>query len=193
MLSAVATGGLLLLAPRWADSLSRHLPRPLALALAAPAAAQLACGPVLVLLQPSLSLVAVPANLAAEPAVAPATVAGVVAALAGTVSPPLAHLVALGAGLGTGWIALVAERAARLPLASVPWPGGPGGAVLLALAEAGVVALTLRGGPRRAARTPARARPRSRGGIRARDRAGRRLARGSGHCSVPARPRAGRS
>ncbi len=144
VLSAVATGGLLLLAPRWADSLSRHVPRPLALALAAPAAAQLACGPVLVLLQPSLSLVAVPANLAAEPAVAPATVAGVVAALAGTVSPPLAHVVALGAGLGTGWIALVAERAARLPLASVPWPGGPGGAVLLALAEAGVVALTLR-------------------------------------------------
>jgi len=142
-LSAVATAGLLLLAPRWADSLSRHLPRPLALALAAPAAAQLACGPVLVLLQPSLSLVAVPANLAAEPAVAPATVAGVVAALAGTVSPPVAHVVALCGAFGTGWIALVAERAARLPLASVPWPGGPPGAVLLALVEAMVVALTL--------------------------------------------------
>jgi competence protein ComEC len=143
VLSAVATGGLLLLAPRWADSLSRHVPRPLALALAAPAAAQVACGPVLVLLQPSLSLVAVPANLVAEPAVAPATVAGVVAALTGTVSSPLAHAVAVGGALGTGWIALVAERAARLPLAAVPWPGGPAGALLLALAEAGLVALTL--------------------------------------------------
>jgi competence protein ComEC len=143
VLSAVATGGLLLLAPRWADSLSRHAPRPLALALAAPAAAQVTCAPVLVLLQPAVSLVAVPANLVAEPAVAPATVAGVVAALTGTVSPLLAHLVAWTGALGTGWIALLAERAARLPLASVPWPGGPPGAALLALAEAGAWALTL--------------------------------------------------
>jgi competence protein ComEC len=142
VLSAVATGGLLLLAPRWADRLSRHVPRPLALALAAPAAAQVACAPVLVLLQPAVSLVAVPANLVAEPAVAPATVAGVAAALIGTISPLLAHLVAWAGALGTGWIAVVASRAARLPLASAPWPAGPPGAILLALAEAGVVAVT---------------------------------------------------
>jgi competence protein ComEC len=138
-LSVVATGGLLLLAPLWADRLSRRLPRPLALAVAAPAAAQVACGPVLVLLQPAVSPVAVPANLLAEPVVAPATVVGVIAALVGTTAPPAAHLVAAAAALGTGWIAAVAHRAAGLPLASVPWPAGAGGAMLLAALEASVV------------------------------------------------------
>jgi competence protein ComEC len=138
-LSVVATGGLLLLAPVWADGLSRWLPRPLALAVAAPAAAQVACGPVLVLLQPAVSLVAVPANLLAEPVVAPATVLGVVAAVVGTVVPAAAHLVAAAAALGTGWIAAVAHHGAGLPMASVPWPGGAGGALLLAALEAGVV------------------------------------------------------
>jgi competence protein ComEC len=138
-LSVAATGGLLLLAPVWADRLSRWLPRPLALAVAAPAAAQVACGPVLVLLQPAVSLVAVPANLLAEPAVAPATVLGVVTAIVGLAAPPLAHVVAAVAAVGTGWIALVAHQAAALPLASVPWPAGAGGAVLLAALETGVV------------------------------------------------------
>jgi competence protein ComEC len=138
-LSVVATGGLLLLAPVWADRLSRRLPRPLALAVAAPAAAQVACGPVLVLLQPAVSLVAVPANLLAEPVVAPATVLGVVAALVGTVAPSAAHLIAAVGALGTGWIAAVAHHAAVLPLAAVPWPPGVSGAVLLAALEAAVV------------------------------------------------------
>jgi competence protein ComEC len=142
-LSAAATGALLLLAPLWADRLVRHVPQPAAIALAAPAAAQVACGPLLVLLQPSVSLVAVPANLLAEPAVAPTTVAGVVTAGAGIVAPGAAHVGALVGGAGTWWIALVAHRAAALPLASAPWPSGPPGALLLAVLEAGVVAMSL--------------------------------------------------
>jgi competence protein ComEC len=145
-LSVVATGGLLLLAPVWADALGRRLPRPLALAVAAPAAAQVACGPVLVLLQPAVSLVAVPANLVAEPAVAPTTVLGVVAAVVGTVVPPVAHLVALVAALGTAWISVVAHRAAALPLASVPWPSGVAGAAMLAVLEAGLVVVSVPAG-----------------------------------------------
>jgi competence protein ComEC len=143
VLSALATGALLLLAPVWAAALGAYMARPLALALAAPAAAQVACAPVVVLLEPAVSVVAVPANLLAEPAVAPATVAGVAAALAGTVSPSLAHAVAWVGALGTGWIALVAGHAAQLPLASVPWPGGVGGAALLAVLEGIAVAFTL--------------------------------------------------
>jgi len=42
LLSTVATGGILLLAPRWRDSLARWMPRPLAEAIAVPLAAQLA-------------------------------------------------------------------------------------------------------------------------------------------------------
>jgi competence protein ComEC len=102
-----------------------------------------ACAPVVVLLEPAVSVVAVPANLLAEPAVAPATVAGVAAALTGTLTPSLAHAVAWVGALGTGWIALVAGHAAQLPLASVPWPGGVGGAALLAVLEGIAVAFTL--------------------------------------------------
>ncbi len=144
-LSAVATAALLLLAPVWTRSLARRLPRALAVALAAPAAAQVACGPVTVLLQPVVSLVAVPANLLAEPVVAPATVAGVIAAVTGLAWPWGAHLVARLGALGTGWVAVVAHRGAALPLASVPWPPGLAGAALLAAAESVLVALTLAG------------------------------------------------
>jgi competence protein ComEC len=146
-LSAAATGGLLLLTPVWAAGLTRWLPGPLAMAVAAPAAAQVACAPVLVLLQPSVSLVAVPANLVAEPAVAPATVAGVLAAGTGALgwgpASVVAHLVALVGALGTAWVALVAHRAAALPLASAPWPPGVPGALLLAVLEALAVAASL--------------------------------------------------
>ena len=80
-LSVLATGGLLVLAPAWREALARRLPGWLADALAVPAAAQVACGPVVVAISAELGLLAVPANLLAVPAVAPATIAGVVAAL----------------------------------------------------------------------------------------------------------------
>src|SRR6185295_18710806 len=44
-LSVLATAGILLLAPAWRDALCRWLPRWLAEAIAVPAAAQLACTP----------------------------------------------------------------------------------------------------------------------------------------------------
>jgi competence protein ComEC len=148
-LSCLATGGLLLLAPVWTRALARRLPPVLAAGLAVPAAAQAACGPVLVLLQPSVGTLSVPANLLAEPAVAPATVLGVVAALLAPVWPPAAHLLARLGGLATAWIAVVAHRAAVLPWALVPWPAGPGGALLLAGVTTAFVAVTTRprGGP----------------------------------------------
>ena len=46
VLSVLATGGILLLAPGWRDALARWLPRWAAEAIAVPAAAQLACTPV---------------------------------------------------------------------------------------------------------------------------------------------------
>jgi competence protein ComEC len=143
-LSAVATGGLLLLARPWADRLARRMPRPLALALAAPAAAQAACGPVLVLLTPSVSLVSIPANLLAEPAVAPATLLGVAAAGLSLIWPQAAYLTAWSGSLATDWIALVAHRGAAVPLANLPWPGGLAGAGLLAVLTAALIWATAR-------------------------------------------------
>jgi competence protein ComEC len=142
-LSCAATAALLVLAPAWTSRWSRRMPRPVAAALAVPAAAQAGCGPLVALLTPSVSVVAVPANLLAEPAVAPATVAGVLAALVAPVSPPAAHLLAQAGALATGWIVRVAHTASGMPLAGLPWPAGPLGALLLAVLTAAVVTMSL--------------------------------------------------
>ncbi|MFC4059439.1 ComEC/Rec2 family competence protein [Planomonospora corallina] len=166
-LSVCATGGILVLAPRWRDRMAGHrptgpptgrsdrrlhtglpcgssagasggrpprrLPRWLAEAIAVPAAAQAAVTPVLVLMSGQLSPVSVPANLLAGPAVAPATLLGFAAALVAPVLMPVARSLVRPAGLATGWIIEVAEHAAGLPLAVVPWPAGLPGLVLLAV------------------------------------------------------------
>ena len=142
-LSVLATAGLLVLAPSWREVLSRRLPGWLADALAVPAAAQVACGPVVVAISSSLGLLSVPANLLAVPAVAPATVAGVLAALLAPVSLPLAQAVAWVGWLPAAWLVRVARTGAGLPGAAVPWPSGEQGALLLAALTL-AVALVLR-------------------------------------------------
>ena len=165
VLSCLATGGLLLLAPAWTRALSRRVPSPVAVAVAVPAAAQAVCGPVLVLLQPAVSVVSVPANLLAEPAVAPATVLGLVAAALAPVSPGAAVVVARLAGVATGWIALVAHRAAAVPCGSLPWAPGAVGAVVLAAHTLVLVVATTRTRPPPAGppAVPGRRRPRRAG------------------------------
>jgi competence protein ComEC len=133
-LSAFATGGLLLLAPRWRDALrSRGVPAGLAEALAIPAAAEVACAPVIAAISGTVSLVAVPANLLAEPAVAPATILGVIAALLSTVWAGGAAFVAWVGAWPARWLVAVARTGAALPGAVVGWPAGVGGALLLAV------------------------------------------------------------
>lgn len=151
VLSALATAGLVLLAPAWAAAWRAcGLPRPVAEALAVAMAAQLLCAPVIVLLSGQVSLVAVPANLLAAPAVAPATVLGVLAAAVAPVSPPAAEVLARVAELPVAWIAAVAHRAAAVPDAAVPWPGSVTGALVLAVAT-GAAVLVARGLGRRPA------------------------------------------
>jgi competence protein ComEC len=104
---------------------------PVAAVLAVPAAAQLTCAPIVVMLAGQVSLVAIPANLLVGPAVAPATLLGVVAALCAPVAPALAAVVARLAAVPAGWIVAVAERAAQVPHASVGWPDGLPGALAL--------------------------------------------------------------
>ncbi|MEV6812856.1 ComEC/Rec2 family competence protein [Micromonospora sp. NPDC051296] len=132
-LSVLATGGLLLLAPSWRDGLRRRgVPPGAAEALAVPAAAQLACSPVIAGLSGTVSLVAVPANLLVVPAIAPATVLGVVAATVSPIWPYGAELTAWLAHWPAWWLVLVARYGARLPAGNLPWPGGVSGALLLA-------------------------------------------------------------
>ncbi|MFI7521748.1 ComEC/Rec2 family competence protein [Micromonospora globbae] len=132
-LSVLATGGLLLVAPRWRDGLRRRgVPAGLAEALAVPAAAQLACAPVVAGISGTVSVVAVPANLLAVPAIAPATVLGVLAAVLSPIWPAGAEFAAWLASWPAWWLVLVARYGARLPAGTLPWPGGVWGALLLA-------------------------------------------------------------
>ncbi|MEU8191500.1 ComEC/Rec2 family competence protein, partial [Micromonospora carbonacea] len=132
-LSVLATAGLLLLAPGWRDGLRRRgVPPGFAEALAVPAAAQLACGPVVAGISGTVSLVAVPANLLAVPAIAPATVLGVAAAVLSPVWPSGAGLAAWLASWPAWWLVTVARYGARLPAGTLPWPDGAPGALLLA-------------------------------------------------------------
>jgi competence protein ComEC len=142
LLSVLATGALLTVAPRWSAALRRRgvPPRP-AEALAAAAAAQALCAPVVAVLSARVSLVAVPCNLLAEFAVAPATVLGFAALATAPVAMPLAKGLAWCAGWPVGWIADIARTGASLPGAGVDWPGSWTGALLLAVVTAGVVAV----------------------------------------------------
>ncbi|MEV4642565.1 ComEC/Rec2 family competence protein [Actinoplanes sp. NPDC049548] len=132
-LSVLATSGLLLLAPHWRDALCRRgWPAPAAEALAVPAAAQVACGPVVAAISGSVSLVAVPANLLVVPAIAPATLLGVSAAVLSPIWPGAAEFAAWTAQWPARWLVAVATYGARVPAGAVPWPAGLTGALLLA-------------------------------------------------------------
>lgn len=149
-LSVLATLGLLWLAGPWGRWVSARLPARLSglgPALVLPVAAQVMCAPVVVLLAGNVSLVAVPANLLAAPLVAPATVAGVVVAIVAVVWVPAAAWLAWLAGLPAWGIALIGRGAAELPGGTLPWPDGPGGALLLT----GLTVLALVTGPGAAA------------------------------------------
>ena len=144
LLSVVATGAILLLAPPLAALLDGVVPRGPALVLAVPVAAQAVCAPVLLLVEPAVSAYAVPANVLAAPAVGPATLLGLGATLTASWCEPVSDVLVQGAAGAAWWIAWVARTVAGLPGARVPWPGGPGGAALLAVLTAVVLVALLR-------------------------------------------------
>ena len=161
-LSVCATAALVVLSPPLTRALTdRGMPRPVAVALAVPVAAQAGCTPLLVVLDPTVSPWAVLANVAAAPAVAPATVLGlaglglegIAAALPDALGMP-PHLLARTAGaLGAAaawWITVIAHGCASLPGAALGWPTGPGGVVVAAGMVAGLACALL---GRRRART----------------------------------------
>ncbi|MFG3003644.1 ComEC/Rec2 family competence protein [Streptomyces calvus] len=140
LLSVLATGALLTLAPRWSAALRRRgVPPRLAEALAAAGAAQAVCAPVVAVLAARVSLVAIPCNLLAEFALAPATVLGFLALAAAPVAMPVAKALAWCAGWPAEWIAQVARTGAAMPGAGVDWPGSWAGAAALGAVTAVVL------------------------------------------------------
>jgi competence protein ComEC len=133
VLSVLATGGLLLLSRPLTVFFSRWLPTSLSAVIAIPLAAQLACQPVLILLNPSIPLYAVPANVLAEPAAPVATVLGLIACVLLPWAPWLAQIICWLAWLPSSWIAGVAQFFDSLPAKSIPWPAGVLGVSLAAV------------------------------------------------------------
>lgn len=138
VLSVLATAGLLVLSRPLADWFGRFMPMPVAAVIAIPLAAQLACQPVIILLEPSIPVFGVLANLLAGPAAPLATVVGLLACLLAPWAALPAQLLAWCAWLPSTWISGVALFFAELPGNSMPWLGGPPGALL-------AVAVTLLG------------------------------------------------
>jgi competence protein ComEC len=142
-LSVAASGALILLAPALARGLGRTMPSPLALAIAVPLAAQLACGPIIALFADQQSLIGVAANLVAAPAAPVATVIGLLACLSAPLAV-VADLLAASAWLPAAWIATTATTTARLPSAQVLVPSGIGSAVLVAVVSACLAVVVIR-------------------------------------------------
>jgi competence protein ComEC len=134
-MSVLATAALLVLAPGWAAALRRRrVPIGLAESIAVAAAAHLVTAPVVAALSGRVSLVAVFANVLAEPVVAVITVLGFAAAVVAPVWLDGGTALAWVAGWPCRWLVAVADRFGGLHGATVPWPGGAvGGLMLLAL------------------------------------------------------------
>jgi len=143
-LSVLATAGLLVLSGPIAGVLSRWMPRWLAVVIAIPVSAQLACQPVIILLDATVPSFGVIANLLAAPAAPVATVVGLLACLFLAIVPPIGIALCWLAWVPAAWIAGVAEFFAALPGARLPWLAGVEGAVLLA-AVSGLVVLIAAG------------------------------------------------
>ncbi|HET6876935.1 MAG TPA: ComEC/Rec2 family competence protein [Jatrophihabitans sp.] len=149
-MSVLATGALLMLAPRWAEALrARRVPRGLAESMAVAAAAHLVTAPVVAALYGRVSLVAVAANVLAEPVVAVTTIAGFGAAVLAPVWLSGGVVLAWVAGWPCRWLIAVAEFFGGLHGATIPWPGGVTGGLALLSLLAVLVAAAARAGPRR--------------------------------------------
>ncbi|GAA3560300.1 ComEC/Rec2 family competence protein [Amycolatopsis ultiminotia] len=124
-LSVLATAGLVLLAPRWADSLARRgIPPGYAEGLAVPLAAFVVTAPVIAGMAGTISLVSVITNVLAAPVVAPVTVLGVLATVVGPWWTGAGHVLVRLADPEARWLITVARHGARAPGAVLGWPGG---------------------------------------------------------------------
>ena len=156
-MSVLATAALLLIAPGWATALrERHVPPVLAESVAVAAAAHIVTAPVVAAISGRVSLVAIPANVLAEPVVAVTTVLGFAAALLAPLWLGGGSALAWAAGWPCRWLVWVAERFGGLHGATVPWPGGTDGGFLLLALVAVLWFVGARAGPRRDTRCSCR-------------------------------------
>lgn len=146
-LSMSATCAIIFLSPPYMRWLARLVPRPLATAIAVPAAAQTVVAPMIVLLNPTVGLWAIPANVIGSLALAPATIFGVASTVLGVIWPAGGRICAALAGLACEWIARVAHVFASLPGAALTWHRDAIGIIaLVAMSCAGLALAYAMGG-----------------------------------------------
>lgn len=148
-LSVTATGGILILTAPLVERLSAWMHPGIALVVALPLAAQIACQPLLILLNPIIPIWAVVANALAAPAAPVATILGMLACVAGPLWGGLANVITWFAWLPSGYIAGIGRVLASTPMATLPWPSGWWGALAVAaLSYAGIAWVLTAGSPR---------------------------------------------
>jgi len=123
-LSFAAVAGLMALVPRMREPLARRMPGAVADAVAMTVAATLATAPLLALHFEQVSLISLPANLAAAPVVAPVMWLGMLGIAVAQLDPRLALPLNLLCAPLLGYLDRVAEVAASAPLAAVPVRAG---------------------------------------------------------------------
>ncbi len=143
ILSVSATAGLLILARPLATSLARFMPALPAMLISIPLAAQLACQPVIILLQPQIPTYGVAANVIAGPAAPLATVTGLLACLVLPILPPVAAGLLWLSWLPAQWIGQTAMVFSSLPNPSFAWLAGAPGVVLALVSSAGICLMLL--------------------------------------------------
>lgn len=142
-LSCAAVLGIVLYANRIERVLCHVLPRPIAQAMAMTVAAQLFTMPIQVLMEPELPVLSVPANLLVSPFVSLATITGLLALCCAWCAPAPAYALAQ----MSSWCTLVMERIAQWlggsDMATMPWAGGVGGALLVLAVEGAIAAILM--------------------------------------------------
>ena len=132
-LSVLATFGLVLLTPALSARFEQHLPKPIAIGLAATIAAQLWCLPILATLQGGFTTYSILANLLVEPVVAPITLLGLLAATIGPVLPWLGNLLMTIGSWFASWIVFIANSLSQDPASLLALPSGSIGMLLIAV------------------------------------------------------------
>lgn len=118
-LSVAATLGLLVIARPLAGLLERWMPKTVALVVAIPVSASVACQPILLALAPFIPTYGIAANLVAEPLVPIATIAGLLSIVTAPI-PALSDGLLWFATAVAGLVAAIAQGFAALPGARLP-------------------------------------------------------------------------
>ncbi len=141
-LSVSATLGLLVLARPLTKIATRWMPTPVAIAVAIPLSAAIACQPIVLGFSPYIPMYGIVANILAEPLIPFATVFGLLAIVLSPMPFVSDGLLAMATAMA-GLVAAIARTGAALPVARLPWPPGEWGIVLAASVSFGIVAVVL--------------------------------------------------